>query len=178
MVNGVSVKAEPFVPPCLPPCWGFPKLFPETDGPKTLFAFSFSLNNSFSSGVLAPSVLGVVKLLMMAARSQLYCQHYLVEQDQRASDYCFDGGNVFQDIENGQRWDLWTRKVRTFSENGMLALFAMRDVGGDFACYRKVVVERSRLSILAIAQQWHLREAQARLWSCKKMRLAQAKVLG
>lgn len=61
VVNGVSVKAEPFVPPCLLPCWGAAKLLPETGAPNALLTFSFSFNNSFSSGVLAPSELGVEK---------------------------------------------------------------------------------------------------------------------
>ena len=55
LVDGVSVKAEPFVPLCLP------KLPPETGTPMALPIFSFSFNISFSSGVLAPSVLGVEK---------------------------------------------------------------------------------------------------------------------
>lgn len=57
VVDGVSVKAEPFVPPCLPPLWGAAKLPPEA--PKALLDLSFSFDNSISSGVLAPSVLGV-----------------------------------------------------------------------------------------------------------------------
>lgn len=61
VVNGVSVKAEPLVPPCLLPCWGAAKLLPETGAPNALLNFSFSFNNSFSSGVLAPSELGVEK---------------------------------------------------------------------------------------------------------------------
>ena len=61
VVDGVSVKAEPFVPPCLPPFGGAARLPPETGAPKALLNFSFSFNNSFSSGVLAPSVLGVDK---------------------------------------------------------------------------------------------------------------------
>ena len=44
VVDGVSVKAEPFVPPCLPQFWGAAKLPPD-----------------FSSGVVASSVLGVDK---------------------------------------------------------------------------------------------------------------------
>lgn len=59
VVEGVSVKAEPLVPPCLAPFWGAAKLPPETGAAKALFSFSFSFKNSFSSGVLAPSVLGV-----------------------------------------------------------------------------------------------------------------------
>lgn len=100
MVNGVSVKAEPFVPPCLPPRWKAPRLFPEAAAPKTLFVFSFSFNLSFSSGVLAPSVLGVVRLLMMAARSQSYCQHYLAQREHRAPDYCFEGRDMFQGLKD------------------------------------------------------------------------------
>ena len=61
VVNGVSVKAEPFVPPCFAPFWGAARLPPGTDAPNALLNFSFSFNNSFSSGVLAPSVLGVEK---------------------------------------------------------------------------------------------------------------------
>ncbi len=59
--TGVSVKAEPFVPHCLPPFWGASKLPPETGAPKALLSFSLSFKRSFSSGVLAPSVLGVEK---------------------------------------------------------------------------------------------------------------------
>lgn len=58
VVDGVSVKAEPFVPPCLPPFWGAAKL---TGTAKALLDLSFSFNNSFPSGVVAPSVLGVEK---------------------------------------------------------------------------------------------------------------------
>lgn len=61
VVIGVSVKAEPFVPPCLAPFWGAAKLPPETGAPNALLNLSFSFNSSFSSGVLASSVLGVEK---------------------------------------------------------------------------------------------------------------------
>ena len=59
--DGVSVKAEPFVPPCSPPCWTTPNLLPKTSAPKDLLDFSFSFDSSLSSGVRAPSVLGVEK---------------------------------------------------------------------------------------------------------------------
>lgn len=61
VVNGVSVKAEPFVLPCLAPFWGAVKLPPETGAQNALLNLSFSLNDSISSGVVAPSVLGVEK---------------------------------------------------------------------------------------------------------------------
>ncbi len=61
VVDGVSVKADPFVPPCLPPFWGAAKLPPEAVALNALLNFSFSFNASFSSGVLVPSVLGVEK---------------------------------------------------------------------------------------------------------------------
>ena len=71
VVDGVSVKADPIVPHCLPPCGEGARLPPKADAPNALLNFSFSFNNSLSSGVLAPSVLGVEKWLMMAAGSHL-----------------------------------------------------------------------------------------------------------
>lgn len=49
---------------------------------------------------------------------------------------------------------------------------------GNPLCFRELVVEQNRLSILAIAQEWHLWLGQARGRSCQSVQIVQPEALG
>ena len=96
---------------------------------------------------------------MMAARSPFYYQLCRWEQKHSALEYLLNAATLKASLK---LWEVtaWREfrlgKALTLGKNRMLALFAMRrDAGRKLTCFRTEVIERSRLSILAIAQQWH-----------------------
>ncbi len=72
VVKGVSVRADPLAKFCFGPDLGAVVRLPSADcGPGDLTSFSFI--TSISSGVLAPSELGVDSWLMMADLAMAEC---------------------------------------------------------------------------------------------------------